>query len=353
LAERLIVVDPGDLVTRAVACDLANPAALDRLALESAAASVHPRPGSYDDPAPAPAAPLAPAVVGMGEGGGFFEVGASAADREGLAALLAARPSAEKLEALVRAAIFALARGGDRVSLVLVADPGEKADRLEEVARALEGARPITAIAAPGAPLETRRLAISARTLTAGAALLEQAFAAGAIGDESGAPALGLDLGHRSTRLFLLDPSVGSLDHDLIPHGGESFLEHARRYTREKGVEPDDVSILREVRAGLQALTVGGLTFPVRRFFALPREELAKAIASATAQRLRRHLERGGRWPQAVLLAGGLAAPCVDTIAARLEDRGLAIARKLVLKAESATLEGALAFALRESAAPV
>src|SRR5205085_10043390 len=115
---------------------------------------------------------------------------------------------------------------------------------------------------------------------------------------------------------------------------GGSLPEHARRHARERRVEPHDVPILRELRAGLEALTVGGLTFPVRRFFALPREELAKAIAAAAAERLRRHLERGGRWPGALLLAGGLAAPCAAEIAARLAERRLAIARTLVLPPE-------------------
>jgi hypothetical protein len=344
--ERLVIVDPGDTVTRAWALDPAQPGGAPvAIEIESAAASVYVRPSSCDPDVDAepPAGP--PPIVGMGEAGGFFEVGAAAADREGYGALLAARPTAEKLEALVRAVLFALAHGGDRVKLVLVADPGEKADRLEEVAESLAGSRPITAVPRAGGPIETRRLAIEARTVAAGEALLERACAHGDIDERSG-PALALDLGHRSTRLYLLDPTMGAVDHDLIPHGGESFIEHARRFAREKGVEPDEVAILREARAGLEALTLGGLTFPVRRFFALPAEEVAKAIAGAVAERLRRQLERGGRWPGALLLAGGLAAPCAATVAARLAERGLAIARTRVIAVEdSPLLEGALLLA--------
>lgn len=341
MSERLIILDVGDLKTRALAIE--GPGAATLVELESAAAPVHVR--DFETADASQPSDEVPQIVGLGDPGGFVEVGAPAADRAGYDALVAARPTAEKIEALARAALFSLARGGDRVRLVLVASPGETADRLEEVAFALEGTRPLAAIAAPGAPLETRRLTIEPETLAAGTALLERAFAIGAV-EDGGAPALALDLGHRATRLYLIDPAAGAVDVDVIPHGGESLLEHARRFAREKGAEPRDLAILRELAAGAEMLSVGGLAYPVRRFFELPRDDLAKAIAGAAAERLRRQLERGGRWPGTLLLAGGLAGACAGALSARLAERGLALARQIVLAPEPPPLlAGAIAAA--------
>ncbi len=341
--ERPIAIDLGDLRTRAV--DLLEGAAID---FESAAAPVYPRfswdaeDGAPPDPSEraSSAAPAPPEIVGMGDGGGYMEVGVAAADRDGLEAFVAARPTVDKLVALARAALFALARGGDAVRVVFVADPGEKADRLEEAAEALEGSRPVSALVRRGGPLETRRLAIEARCVPAGEALFEWCFARDVF-DGEGAPAVALDLGHRATRFYLLDPASGVADQDVIPHGGESLLAHACRYARERGAEPHEPALLREIRAGLDAITVGGLTYPAARFFTLPREDLAKAIAAAAAARLRRHLERGGRWPRALVVAGGLAAPCAALVRARLAERGLDFPPPIV--APAAPLEGAIA----------
>jgi hypothetical protein len=337
MSETLIIVDPGDVRTRALA------PGRGAVEIESAAAAVFPRFSDEGAEAPDPPFGTAPAIVGMGEDGGYCEVGAPAADRAGYEALLAARPATEKIAAIVRAAIFALARGGEKVRLVLVADPGEKADRLEEVAEGLEGSRPVSAFARRGGPLETRRLAISTHLVPAGSALFAWAFERGAL-DPDGPPALALDLGHRATRLYLFDPASGVADEDVIPHGGESLLEHARRYARERGAEPNDVALLRELEAGLETITAGGLTFPARQFFALPREDLAKAIAGGAAERLRRHIERGGRWPRTLLFAGGLAGPCAEIVRARLGERGLLFERAISeAPGEAALVAGALA----------
>jgi hypothetical protein len=345
VAERLIIVDPGEVSTRALAPGPNGTA--DLVELESAAAAIHPRFGEESVPADADV----PAIVGMGEGG-YVEVGEGAADRAGYEALVGARVTAEKLEAIARAAIFALAQGGDAVRLVLIADPGEKADRLDEVADSLEGVRPISAIPRAGGAVETKRLAIEARCLPAGEALFEWAWKKGAFGPDE-APVVALDMGHRAARLYLLDPAAGLADGDVIPHGGESLLEHARRYARERGYSASDARLLREIRAGVETLTIGGLTFPARHFFALPKEDIGKAIAAAAATRLRRHLERGGRWPRAAIFAGGLAFACGDIVRAKLEERGLSFAKTITVGPDEVgpLLAGALAACARAGAA--
>ena len=296
---RIVVVDPGEIETRAASFG-PQLELIAHLSLESAAA---PRP---DRSLAAGREPLALA---------------------GDSALLAHSRTLEKLQALLASALFSLCEGGERLALALVADPGEKADRLAEIEElwddesvALSGTDP----ALPGARL-TKRVSLCVRTICAGEAFLDQAIALGFLGEggDRARAVIALDLGHRATRLYVLDADSGVTDLEILPHGGQSFLAHARRFAAERAVAVDDARLLREIAAGGFALSLGGLTLPTRRLFELPREELEKALAAGIASRLRRIAESGGRIPSSLLLAP-VAARALDgpRLARRLAERG-------------------------------
>jgi hypothetical protein len=350
-SERLLLLDPGDLRTRAAAFDPATLAPLGSLEMESAVAPRDAGPsllpayaglegGPEEDPVPPLLDP---------ETGAALAVGSAAADTAGYGATLAAGCEPRKLLALASAALFLLAEDGVALDLVIVADPGAKADRVADlVARwSREEEVAVTALdpsacSALGAEGETRRLRVRPRLLDAGAALLELCFARGHI-EPDGPPALVLDLGHRSTRAYLLDPSAGVVDLEVVPHGGASYLEHARRLSAEARDRGRDVSLLRQLAQGTDTLHFGAVTRLTRRFFEEARRELARAVAGAVATRLRRHLERGAAWPRTLVLCGGLAIPDGGEVASELRARGCAFQRVRSLpRSPSALLEGAL-----------
>ncbi|HVY62030.1 MAG TPA: hypothetical protein VHF22_10280, partial [Planctomycetota bacterium] len=363
--DRLVIVDPGDLRTRAAAFALPGLEPAGAIEVESAvsllesAPSLLPAYAGLD--APGETDPLPP--IADPETRAPLAVGAAAADITGYSAFLAAGLDARKLETLVRAVLFALCEGGDRVELVLVADPGAKADRLHDLECGwIESAEPpahgcegdaagpggftelaITAVDPTSSESEVKLLRVAPRMLDAGAALFEAAFARGAL-EPDGPPALVLDMGHRATRAYLLDPGQGILDLEIVPHGGASYLEHARRLSAEARDRGRDVSLLRQLARGTEMLQFGAFTRVTRKFFDEARRELAKAVASAVAARLRRHLEKGGRWPAALLIAGGLALPDGGEIVGELRARGCSFQRVRTLpRSPPPLVEGALA----------
>jgi hypothetical protein len=348
MADRLVIVDAGDLRTRAAAFALPGLEPAGALEIESAVAllesgpSLVPAYAGID--APPETDPLPP--IADPESRAPLAVGAAAADITGYGAFLAAGVDGRKLEILVRAVLFGLCDGGDRVELVLVADPGAKADRLHDLECGwIEsgGEVAITAVDPTSSESEVKLLRVAPRALDAGAALFETAFARGAL-EPDGPPALILDAGHRSTRAYLVDPGQGILDLEIVPHGGASYLEHARRLSAEARDRGRDVSLLRQLARGTEMLQFGAFTRVTRKFFDEARRELAKAVACAVASRLRRHLEKGGRWPGALLLAGGLALPDGGEIVAELRARGCSFQRVRTLpRSPSPLVEGALA----------
>lgn len=363
-ADRLLIVDLGDLRTRAAAFRGPGLEPGGTLEVESAVAPLDAGGGggylatgggsflpAYSgigtteagDPLP----PILDPAHAEAGGGGALAVGAAASDLAGYPALVAAGVEAHKLDAILRSLLFALCEPGERVDLLLVADPGAKADRLRDVECAwLE--RPDVAVTVldptdAGGAAETRTFRVAPRVLDAGAALFETAFERGIL-EPDGPPALLLDGGHRATRAYLVDPGQGILDLEIVPHGGASYLEHARRIAAEARDRGRDVSLLRQLASGTDMLTFGATTRLTRRFFEEARRELSKAVAQSVAGRLRRHLERGGRWPAGLLLAGGLALPDGAEIVSELRARGCAFQRVRTLpRSPSALIEGALA----------
>lgn len=347
MADRLLIVDAGDLRTRAAAYALPGLEPAGSVEIESAVArlesadpSLVPAYAAVDLAAGDPIPPITDPETGTP-----LAVGGAAADVTGYAGFLAAGVDPKKLEALIRALVFALCAPGERVELVLVADPGAKADRLRDLECAwIE--RPeieVTAVDPTSGERETRPFTILPRVVDAGAALFEVAFARGVL-EPDGAPALVLDLGHRTVRAYLFDPGQGTLDLEIVPHGGASYLEHARRIAAEARDRGRDVSLLRQLANGTDLLAFGATTRVTRKFFEEARRELAKAVAGTVALRLRRHLERGARWPAALLIAGGLALPDGAEIIAELRARGCAFQKVRTLpRSPSPLLEGALA----------
>ncbi|GIW71546.1 MAG: hypothetical protein KatS3mg102_1088 [Planctomycetota bacterium] len=360
--ERLILLDVGELRTRAAGYDVTGGGLrpLGYLVMESAAA-----PGELPARAGArrglDAAVVAgrrepPPVIGHPEGQAHAPllVGAPAATLGGYEATLAGGASAAKVLAVLHAALFPFVRTGDRVHLVLVDGPSAVADRLrsgpgrwQEQPVVLRGFEPASG------ELQPRAVRCNARTLAAGELFLELMCARGWL-SEAGPPALVLDLGHRTSRLYLLEASQGLLDLEIIPHGGVRLLEHARRYAAQRGWQTGgDVALLRQLAQGTEMLSFGGMSFVTRQFFTSPLEDLAKALAAGLAERLRRHGERGGRWPGALLVAGGGARTLAPMIGERLAARRLGIAEVRPLEEHPCPqLAGALAMLERLAAAP-
>jgi hypothetical protein len=346
VAERLLIIDAGDLRTRAAAYTLPalEPAGAIEIEsavalLESTAPSLVPAYAAVDLAAGDPIPPI------TDEQGRPLAVGGAAADITGYGAFLAAGVDVGKLDAIVRALVFVLAEPGDHVEIALVGDPGGKADRLRELEAAWTASPElsITAVDPTSGERETRAFTVAPRVVDAGAALFEVGFARGVL-EPDGAPALILDLGHRSVRAYLLDPGQGTLDLEIVPHGGASYLEHARRIAAEARDRGRDVSLLRQLANGTDLLAFGATTRVTRKFFEEARRELAKAVAGGVASRLRRHLERGGRWPASLLVAGGLALPDGAEIVAELRARGCAFQKVRTLpRSPSPLIEGALA----------
>jgi len=351
-AEKLLIVDPGDLRTRAALYALPSLAPLASVELESAVAlmdsgaGILPAYAGMDGgPETAPVPPIADP-----ESGAPLAVGAAAADIVGYGAYLAGGCDARKLEALVRAALFLTCEERDRVDLAIVADPGLKSDRVADLCARWGAAGEVvvtaldpTAGSGLSSESESRVYAARPRLLDAGAALLEFAFAEGHL-EPDGAPALFLDMGHRSTRVYLLDPGAGVVDLDVLPHGGASYLEHARRMAAEARDRGRDVSLLRQLARGTEMLSFGSMTRVTRRFFEEARHELAKSVAGAVATRLRRHMERGAPWPRTLVVAGGLALPDGAEVVQELRARGFSFQRVRTLpRAPSPLLLGAIA----------
>jgi len=228
-------------------------------------------------------------------------------------------------------------------SVVIVVDAGERATRaacfgvvdgattLVAEPADLRGALPrwerveVWCIETPGAmPGELSLDVRSCRTVPLGDVLHAFASEQGRfVGDR---PVCALDLGHRSSRMFLLEPAAGVVDALSMPHGGCSFVEFARRYALERRLPPGpDAELLRQLDAGLDIMTFGGLTIPTRTFFDMPRRDLACAIVSDVGARLRRHVEMGGAWPGTLLVTGGPAREVAPEVSRQLRERRMAI----------------------------
>ncbi|RME71404.1 MAG: hypothetical protein D6776_10295 [Planctomycetota bacterium] len=355
--DRLVVVDMGELRTRAegFAVEPGGLQPVGRLELESAVC-----PG--DLPA------RAGARRGMDSVGGRLEpplvvahperaeqlllVGAPAATLGGYRALLAAEPTRERVEALLHAAIGPFVRPGDRVRLVVVDGPSAVADRLRE-GPARWRATPIELrVFEPWrAALGHCPITVTTHFLPAGEVFTELAYERAWI-REGAPPVVVLDVGHKTSRLYIASFFEGLLDLEIIPHGGIRLLEHARRYAAQRGWQTGgDVALLRQLDAGTEMLTFGGMSFVTREFFVLPRQDLEKALCAGIAERLRRHMERGGAWPRALLVAGGGAESFAPAIGLRLAQRGLAIGEVRALRARpSPLIAGALGAVARRAA---
>jgi hypothetical protein len=239
--DRLVLVDVGELRTRAEGYALrgGEVSLLGRLELESAAghgelpARAGARRGmdsAFGDRVEAPLVVVEPGR--RAEDRAFLAVGKTAATLGGYPALLAGEATREKVEAVLHAVIFPYVRSGDRVHLVLVDGPTAVADRLRE-GPARWRATPLSICAFDGwrGELETRNVTVTTHFLPAGEVFTELVYESGWI-EEEGAPAMVLDVGHRTSRLYTVDFMQGLLDLEIIAHGGVRLLEHARRYAR-------------------------------------------------------------------------------------------------------------------------
>ncbi len=338
--ERLLIIDPGDTTTRAAAYDLegAEPRLLGRSELESAALIVD------------PGTPRAPGIAIVDPvGGAAALVGEPAADLAGADAFLAASPDAWKLHAIVRALLYRHFAGGERVRVLLIADAeGEKAERLGELAAAIDGERvDVTVAVGLEGRLDARTFEVGAEVEQAGLCLHERADALGLFDGDR--PVAALDIGHRTSRFSLLDPEAGIVDTLTIPTGGATYVEHVLSRGRELGaLSCRETPVLRQIRAGTAlALDLGGVTVLAGRLLDAPHRALDDALAAEIGSRLSRRVEQGAPPPGALLVSGALARAHLPTLANRLAARGHPFARQAALPpAPTPLIEGALRLAL-------
>jgi hypothetical protein len=263
---------------------------------------------------------------------GLLLAGRPAATLGGTKALLANDPNPDRVAALLTAVVFPMIRDGDSVEIECTDGPNAAQDAIVEVVDRWDGETlTFTGLDRQSGELESRTVHVRARATPIGDAYLELAYESELI-LEGGAPVVVLDVGHRNSRLLLLDFQSGLLDLEILPHGGDSFLAFARRYAEERGWQAGSyIELLRQLEAGVEMLTFGGMSFVTRTFFTCPREELVKAIASSVARRLRAHVEGCGRWPAALLLTGGPAPTLAGDVGRRLTELGMPIEKVEVL----------------------
>lgn len=331
--KRLVVVDVGALRTRAQAFDVGGGVCqLGTLEMESATLS-------GDVPALAPRQDLGglrvaePAVMRT-EDGSIVVIGAPAATLGGLNALLAGKATEERVELLLMAAIFPFVSAGDEVEVLVVDSPSVVSDLARSVVAAWQHLEvTLTGFDARRGELVSRAVVLNGTLVPAGSALVEFAIDRNWLA-EAGPPLLICDIGHRSSRVYLLSFDGGLLDLDVYHQGGRSLIEYARRYAEERSWQTGgDVSLIRQLAAGTDMLSFGGLSFVTKKFFALPLAELEKTLVAGIASRLSKHIERGGRWPHAMMMTGGGADVLTEGVYRRLANRKLAIERRLVPEA--------------------